>query len=59
MAHLAEGKAASAQADDEATARADPTFPAEGRDGGRVSFLLGSCRYPGLLWKPATRTASS
>ena len=27
------------------------TFPAEGRDGGRVSFLLGSCRYPGLLWK--------
>ena len=27
------------------------TFPAEGQDGGRVSFLLGSCRYPGLLWK--------
>ena len=32
------------------------TFPAEDRDGdggdaGRVSFLLGSCRYPGLLWK--------
>ena len=27
------------------------TFPAEGRDEGRVSFLLGSCRYPGLLWK--------
>ena len=27
------------------------TFPAEGRDGGRISFLLGSCRYPGLLWK--------
>lgn len=27
------------------------TFPAEGRGGGRVSFLLGSCRYPGLLWK--------
>ena len=27
------------------------TFPAEGEDGGRTSFLLGSCRYPGLLWK--------
>ena len=27
------------------------TFPAEGRECGRVSFLLGSCRYPGLLWK--------
>ena len=27
------------------------TFPAEGRNEGRVSFLLGSCRYPGLLWK--------
>lgn len=27
------------------------TFPAEGQDEGRLSFLLGSCRYPGLLWK--------
>lgn len=37
------------------------TFPSEGEGGGegeggrepagRVSFLLGSCRYPGLLWK--------
>ncbi len=27
------------------------TFPAEEEDGGRLSFLLGSCRYPGLLWK--------
>ena len=27
------------------------TFPAEGTEPGTLSFLLGSCRYPGLLWK--------
>lgn len=27
------------------------TFPTEDQAGGRLSFLLGSCRYPGLLWK--------
>ena len=27
------------------------TFPAEGTTEARMSFLLGSCRYPGLLWK--------
>lgn len=27
------------------------TFPAEDVSPGRLSFLLGSCRYPGLLWK--------
>ena len=27
------------------------TFPAEDGEPGRMSFLLGSCRYPGLLWK--------
>lgn len=27
------------------------TFPAESDDQDRLDFLLGSCRYPGLLWK--------
>ncbi len=27
------------------------TFPVEGQDGDTLDFLLGSCRYPGLLWK--------
>ena len=27
------------------------TFPAENGSPGKLSFLLGSCRYPGLLWK--------
>ena len=27
------------------------TFPAESGSPGKLSFLLGSCRYPGLLWK--------
>jgi alkaline phosphatase D len=27
------------------------TFPAAGAVAGKLSFLLGSCRYPGLLWK--------
>lgn len=27
------------------------TFPADSQAPDRVSFLLGSCRYPGLLWK--------
>lgn len=27
------------------------TFAAEGGDPGKLDFLLGSCRYPGLMWK--------
>ncbi|AXE28900.1 phosphodiesterase [Chromobacterium phragmitis] len=27
------------------------TFPAEDGSVGRLSFIVGSCRYPGLLWK--------
>ena len=27
------------------------TFPEENASPGKLSFLLGSCRYPGLLWK--------
>lgn len=27
------------------------TFPKADDDGGRLDFLIGSCRYPGLMWK--------
>ena len=27
------------------------TFPAASKQADQLSFLLGSCRYPGLLWK--------
>ena len=36
---------------DDQCAAALRTFPAEAKDGGKLDFLLGSCRYPGLLWK--------
>ncbi len=36
---------------DDQCAAAFRTFPAEGKEGGKLDFLLGSCRYPGLLWK--------
>jgi len=35
----------------EAEFKTFPPLPADGRPNTKISFLLGSCRYPGILWK--------